>query len=136
MAVWDGEQPPLDVDAVQRHLAACEECRAALASDEALDRVLAGFGRAVQRPDPTWPVVAQALAPSPEPRRAGARDACVLAGGAVAAVVLQVLVLGPCVGLGWAVRPLPLLAAVALFLALRVNPLRLEVALDPHDGTP
>jgi anti-sigma factor RsiW len=136
MAVRDGEQPPLDAGAVQRHLDACEGCRLALAGDEALDRALAGVARAAQRPDPTWPAVARAIAPAPEPRQVRARDGWVLAGGALAAVALQVLALGPWVGLGWGVRPLPLIAAAALFLVLRANPLRLEVAPELEDGTP
>lgn len=134
----DGEQSLLAAGIVEHHLASCEACRLALEDDAVIRDALRGYQRTTPSHVPVWAAVAQKMteAPAPSPTRRhvrvpppGGPGSWPVAASALAVVLLQALVLGPGVELGWLVRPLPLMAVAGLFVALRTNPLRLDTSL-------
>ncbi len=124
MALTDGEAGPLSREALAAHLAACAECRRAVDEAQALRAAFAPMALAHPEPPGTW----EELRPKLIARRAPRRGWLIAGAGAVVGVRLALLVGDP--GLGWSVQLAPLVIAVLLLGALRVNPLRVDAVID------
>jgi anti-sigma factor RsiW len=119
MALRDGEEAPLGRAEVEAHLAGCSGCQRDLRVDASLRSALEVLA---PNPPSLWPHVSPALAARPV--RVGATLWLAGAGGLLLAVrVALALEAG---AHGWVGRALPAIVLVAVFAALRLNPLRIS----------
>ena len=121
MAAADGEEPGLAKDLLAAHLAGCANCHHELEQLQALDQMLAGHTLSELRVD-LWPAIENRIA-----KRAIAWQPFALIG--LLLVIYKLLEMLPARDPGMAIKLVPLVIVVLLFVLIKENPFRINTEL-------
>jgi predicted anti-sigma-YlaC factor YlaD len=129
MAVADGEQPILNADQVEAHLANCPDCRREVEQLNSLAKLLEGQKRRELSAD-LWPSISERLGPSSaarSPATAQNWQPFLLLG--LLLVIFKLLEMIPERDLGLMFKLVPLLFVIAVFSYLKENPFKINLEL-------
>ena len=124
MAVADGEEPGFSKELLAAHLADCADCHHELEQLQALDHMLAGHTLSEPRVD-LWPAIENRIA-----KRAvsvPAWQSFALIG--LLLVIYKLLEMLPARDPGMAIKLVPLVIVVLLFVLIKENPFRINTEL-------
>lgn len=129
MAVTDGEEAGLGLEEIEAHTANCAGCQSEVQKAGAIAGLLQNYTRAEERSD-LWPEIAGRIPSIDKP------DAWsnwqVFAGLALILAAYKLIEMLPAEDPGFLLKVAPLLAAAALFIALRENPFKINTELIPE----
>ena len=129
MAVADGEQPILNADQVEAHLANCPDCRREVEQLNSLAKLLDGQKRRELSPD-LWPSISERLGPataSTTTGRAQNWQPFLLLG--LLLVIFKLVEMIPERDLGLMFKLVPLLFVIAVFSYVKENPFKINLEL-------
>jgi len=121
MAAADGEEPGFSKDLLAAHVAGCANCHHELDQLQALDQMLAGHTLSEPRVD-LWPAIENRIA-----KRAIAWQPFALIG--LLLVIYKLLEMLPARDPGMAIKLVPLVIVVLLFVLIKENPFRINTEL-------
>jgi len=121
MALADGEEPGLSKELLAAHVAGCANCHHELEQLQALDHILAGQALSEPRVD-LWPAIENRIA-----RRVPAWQSFALIG--LLLVIYKLLEMLPARDPGMAIKLVPLVIVVLLFVLIKENPFRINTEL-------
>lgn len=121
MAAADGEEPGLAEELLAAHVAGCANCHHELEQLQALDQMLVGHTLSEPRVD-LWPAIENRIA-----KRALAWQPFALIG--LLLVVYKLLEMLPARDPGMAIKLVPLVIVVLLFVLIKENPFRINTEL-------
>jgi len=121
MAAADGEEPGFSKDLLAAHVAGCANCHHELEQLQALDQMLAGHTLSELRVD-LWPAIENRIA-----KRAIAWQPFALIG--LLLVIYKLLEMLPARDPGMAIKLVPLVIVVLLFVLIKENPFRINTEL-------
>jgi len=121
MAAADGEEPGFAKDLLAAHVAGCANCHHELEQLQALDQMLAGHTLSEPRVD-LWPAIENRIA-----KRAIAWQPFALIG--LLLVIYKLLEMLPARDPGMAIKLVPLVIVVLLFVLIKENPFRINTEL-------
>lgn len=121
MAAADGEEPGLAEELLAAHVAGCANCHHELEQLQALDQMLLGHTMSEPRVD-LWPAIENRIA-----KRALAWQPFALIG--LLLVVYKLLEMLPARDPGMAIKLVPLVIVVLLFVLIKENPFRINTEL-------
>ena len=124
MAVADGEEPEFSKELLAAHVAGCANCHHELEQLQALDQMLAGHTLSEPRVD-LWPAIENRIA-----KRAvsvPAWQSFALIG--LLLVIYKLLEMLPARDPGIAIKLVPLVIVVLLFVLIKENPFRINTEL-------
>jgi hypothetical protein len=126
MALMDGEQIESNAAEPDAHLAACENCRREIEEMETTRHLLGRQTRKAESPD-LWATIGTRIGAAPATAFETSRPPFVLIG--VLLVVFKLLEMIPARDFGWALKTMPFVLAIALFVFLRENPFKINTEL-------
>lgn len=121
MAAADGEEPGLSKELLAAHVASCANCRHELDQLQALDQVLVMHTLSEARVD-LWPAIENRIA-----KRVPAWQSFALIG--LLLVIYKLLEMLPARDPGIAIKLVPLVIVVLLFVLIKENPFRINTEL-------
>ena len=121
MAAADGEEPGLSKELLAAHVAGCANCRHELDQLQALDQVLVMHTLSEARVD-LWPAIENRIA-----KRVPAWQPFALIG--LLLVIYKLLEMLPARDPGIAIKLVPLVIVVLLFVLIKENPFRINTEL-------
>jgi len=121
MAAADGEEPGFSKDLLAAHVAGCANCHHELEQLQALDQVLAMHALSEPRVD-LWPAIENRIA-----KRVPAWQSFALIG--LLLVIYKLLEMLPARDPGMAIKLVPLIIVVLLFVLIKENPFRINTEL-------
>ena len=121
MAAADGEEPGFSKDLLAAHVAGCANCHHELEQLQALDQMLVGHTLSEPRVD-LWPAIENRIA-----KRAIAWQPFALIG--LLLVIYKLLEMLPARDPGMAIKLVPLVIVVLLFVLIKENPFRINTEL-------
>jgi len=121
MAAADGEEPGFSKDLLAAHVAGCANCHHELDQLQALDQMLAGHTLSEPRVD-LWPAIENRIA-----KRAIRWQPFALIG--LLLVIYKLLEMLPARDPGMAIKLVPLVIVVLLFVLIKENPFRINTEL-------
>jgi len=121
MAAADGEEPGFSKDLLAAHVAGCANCHHELEQLQALDQMLVGHTLSEPRVD-LWPAIENRIA-----KRALAWQPFALIG--LLLVIYKLLEMLPARDPGMAIKLVPLVIVVLLFVLIKENPFRINTEL-------
>jgi hypothetical protein len=121
MAAADGEEPGFSKDLLAAHVAGCANCHHELEQLQALDQMLAGHTLSEPRVD-LWPAIENRIT-----KRAIAWRPFALIG--LLLVIYKLLEMLPARDPGMAIKLVPLVIVVLLFVLIKENPFRINTEL-------
>ena len=121
MAAADGEEPEFSKDLLAAHVAGCANCHHELEQLQALDQMLVGHTLSEPRVD-LWPAIANRIA-----KRVPAWQSFALIG--LLLVIYKLLEMLPARDPGMAIKLVPLVIVVLLFVLIKENPFRINTEL-------
>ena len=121
MAAADGEEPTFSKELLAAHVAGCANCHYELEQLQALDQMLAGHTLSESRVD-LWPAIENRIA-----KRVPAWQSFALIG--LLLVIYKLLEMLPARDPGMAIKLVPLVIVVLLFVLIKENPFRINTEL-------
>ena len=121
MAMADGEEPGLSKELLDAHVAGCANCRHELEQLQALDQVLAVHTLSEARVD-LWPAIENSIS-----KRVRAWQSFALIG--LLLVIYKLLEMLPARDPGMAIKLVPLVIVVLLFVLIKENPFKINTEL-------
>ena len=121
MAAADGEEPGFSKDLLAAHVAGCANCHHELEQLQALDQMLAGHTLSEPQVD-LWPAIENRIT-----KRAIAWQLFALIG--LLLVIYKLLEMLPARDPGMAIKLVPLVIVVLLFVLIKENPFRINTEL-------
>lgn len=129
MALTDGEEAGLGLEEMEAHTANCANCQSEVQSAGAIAGMLQNYARAEETSD-LWPAIADRIGSAGRP--AAWSNWPMFAGLALILAAYKLIEMLPAEDPGLLLKIAPLLAAAALFIALRENPFKINTELIPE----
>ena len=124
MAAADGEEPTFSKDLLATHVAGCANCHHELEQLQALDQMLAGHTLTEPRVD-LWPAIENGIAKRARPVVGWHPFALI----GLLLVIYKLLEMLPARDPGMAIKLVPLVIVVLLFVLIKENPFRINTEL-------
>jgi hypothetical protein len=124
MAVADGEEPEFSKELLAAHVADCANCHHELEQLQTLDQMLTGHTLAESRVD-LWPAIENRIAKRARPVVGWQPFALI----GLLLIIYKLLEMLPARDLGMALKLVPLVIVVLLFVLIKENPFKINTEL-------